>query len=432
MRLTLTVVLFAALVGHVAEAKRRPTRVEEPRWAEIVFPLLTLSKGAEAKRAYGTAFVVDQKNSLLVTNFHVIAGFAADRSQYELKLLVKGTKVAVELMAFDPVSDLAIVKASTGFSSALSLSNSAPRLGAAIKCVGIPEDTVLTVVDGRFASSEINGLQKHMVISAPVNSGMSGGPVVNSKGEVIGVNASILKDARDISYAVPTTFVRALLSVVQNEGLQRVLASDVEANSSQLISGRLSGAHSNFLNQWKEKNRAAETMQLGPYQIAAIPDGLKCWQDKKRNLKTSQEMMICANSATVPVSDVTRAGFFSYTAILGSLAEGRIAAFERLQFDQAQWTSFTSDFAKAQETKNDYECRHRYVSNASQIPMNVDVCFRRLKQGWNLSDAMITARIMSRGYRPLSAHLMLGGVSTDLIPSYLQFFVDSIRPGARP
>ncbi len=73
----------------------------------------------------------------------------------------------------------------------------------------------LSIVEGIVsdASRDVNGVE-YIMHSAPVNHGNSGGPLYNSKGQVIGMIASSRKDAKNMSYAIPNSILIEFISDV--------------------------------------------------------------------------------------------------------------------------------------------------------------------------------------------------------------------------
>ena len=160
----------------------------------------------------GTAFVVNADGYLL-TCAHVVDGATS------VKMLLKGKAYAVSVVDTDRPHDLALLQAKTTDLIPLPLGDSAAMArGAKVYVAGYPlADELGTnlkitrgTLSGLVKSDELGAL---LQIDAPINFGNSGGPLMNDRGEVIGVvNAKIVgaKDA-NMAFAVPVNTAKALL-----------------------------------------------------------------------------------------------------------------------------------------------------------------------------------------------------------------------------
>ena len=130
----------------------------------------------------GTGFYINQNS--LVTNYHVIQKCNYISIEEGERLIIK---------AQDQVNDVAILESKTQSNSFLSLSNN-PALGESIYAAGYPYNDVLKSFN--FTSGNVSSLLgtgsniSHFQLTAPVQPGNSGGPILNSKGGVIGITVS--------------------------------------------------------------------------------------------------------------------------------------------------------------------------------------------------------------------------------------------------
>src|SRR5207245_7164622 len=149
--------------------------------------------GALAKKGTGTAFIVSSEGHA-VTNYHVVAKCKEVR--------VQGRSDLVQLVARDEVSDLALLKlpGETRAIATLSPKPGALRQGQDIVVFGFPLDSVLSSGGNLTPGvvSAITGLgnnSNQIQITAPIQPGSSGSPVLNKKGQVVGVVSMKLSDA---------------------------------------------------------------------------------------------------------------------------------------------------------------------------------------------------------------------------------------------
>ncbi|MCY2930848.1 MAG: tetratricopeptide repeat protein [Planctomycetota bacterium] len=167
----------------------------------------------------GSGFFVDAKG-LIVTNYHVIKGaeFATARLSSGATLFVDGW------VATDPEGDLALLKVSDGGYPCLRISHGGlPKVGAAVYAIGNPQGLANTFSSGMVSGHrEIKAGFAAIQITAPISPGSSGGPLLNARGEVIGVTTAYLSGGQNLNFAVPVSSVSALM---RKQGKLQTLAS---------------------------------------------------------------------------------------------------------------------------------------------------------------------------------------------------------------
>ena len=161
----------------------------------------------------GSGFFVHP--SYIATNYHVIE----DATPTHFRLVGKEAAYWVDRVAArDPSHDLALLKVSDVNVSELSLGNSDKvQIGEEIYAVGDPRGWEGTVSDGIVSGIRGEGNNKWIQITAPISPGNSGGPVLNSKGEVIGIVSRGYQGdyAQNLNFAVPSNYLKTLLSEVR-------------------------------------------------------------------------------------------------------------------------------------------------------------------------------------------------------------------------
>lgn len=161
----------------------------------------------------GSGFFI--RSNYIATNYHVIEGATAAY----IKLVGKQTTYRVEnIAAIDPEHDLAILKISNINPVVLPLANSDKvEIGETVYAVGNPKGLEGTFSKGIVSAIQTGGNNKWIQIDASISPGSSGGAVLNSKGEVIGIATAIHKDedAQNLNFVVPSNYLKALLRKVQ-------------------------------------------------------------------------------------------------------------------------------------------------------------------------------------------------------------------------
>ncbi len=178
----------------------------------------------------GSGFVFDDDGHIL-TNAHVVGDFQTVTVRYNDQFNFQGTVVNA-----DAVSDLAVIKVDTRIQlEKMSLGDSGEvRPGETVNVIGFPFGTLLgssvSIAEGVLsARREFDGIE-YLQTDAVINPGNSGGPLVNIRGEVIGVNTSRLEDvagraAQGIGLAITSNYVQVVLPFLMEELAARPTAT---------------------------------------------------------------------------------------------------------------------------------------------------------------------------------------------------------------
>ncbi len=149
----------------------------------------------------GSGFFLS-KNGEIITNYHVLKG----ASQAIVRIKGEKTYPITRILAEDIEGDLirAAVDIPQELVYPLTVSDSTPEAGERIIVIGNPLGLEQTVSDGIVSAvREIPGFGKIIQITAPLSAGSSGSPVVNMKGEVIGVATFQIIEGQNLNFAIP-------------------------------------------------------------------------------------------------------------------------------------------------------------------------------------------------------------------------------------
>ncbi|MEP6344007.1 MAG: trypsin-like peptidase domain-containing protein [Maricaulaceae bacterium] len=166
------------------------------------------SDGELGLSGIGSGAVIDAEKGYVVTNAHVVEGGVG-----YLINLPDGRVVKARLVGIDTPTDIAVLQAEDMRVDALSVANSDNlRVGDVVFAVGYPlgleQSMSLGVISGLGRSASSSHLQDFIQTDAAINSGNSGGPLLDSRGRLIGVNTAIVSKSggsNGIGFSVPAS-----------------------------------------------------------------------------------------------------------------------------------------------------------------------------------------------------------------------------------
>ena len=166
----------------------------------------------------GSGFIIDKKG-FVVTNNHVIE----DADQIKVKL-DDDTEFNAEVVGRDPNTDLALLKIESDKDlPVLTLGDSNKlKIGQWVVAIGSPFGLERTVTAGIVsAKGRVIGSGPYddfIQTDASINPGNSGGPLLNMKGEVIGINTAIIASGTGIGFAIPVNLAEGIIAQLKAEG----------------------------------------------------------------------------------------------------------------------------------------------------------------------------------------------------------------------
>ncbi|MBE9063274.1 HhoA/HhoB/HtrA family serine endopeptidase [cf. Phormidesmis sp. LEGE 11477] len=176
---------------------------------------------SRVERGTGSGFILDA-NGTIVTNAHVVEG--ADEVTVTFK---DGRELLGEVIGEDSLTDLAVIKVDARELPTVTLGDSdALRPGEWAIAIGNPLGLDNTVTAGIISATGRTSAQirvpdkrvQFIQTDAAINPGNSGGPLLNERGEVIGVNTAIIGNAQGLGFAIPINRAREIASELVSRG----------------------------------------------------------------------------------------------------------------------------------------------------------------------------------------------------------------------
>lgn len=176
-------------------------------------------------RVIGSGFYIDKRGYIL-TNYHVIKSEVDPEYEGYSRLYVRPSedtkeKIPAEVVGWDPVFDLALLKVQTKAEMVLSFAASQKlEPGERIYAIGSPAGLENTITSGIISAVGRRFLQLGNVVQVdvPINQGNSGGPLLDDKGNLIGVVFAGIEQFEGVNFAIPGKWVGHILPELYGEG----------------------------------------------------------------------------------------------------------------------------------------------------------------------------------------------------------------------
>ncbi len=268
-----------------------------------------------ARRGTGSGVIIEPDGHIL-TNHHVI-----HRAERILVKLADGRTLRARVVGSDPDTDIALIKVDGNepFPTAPLGDSDALRVGEWVCAIGNPlayEHTVTVGVVSYIGRKLFDtSLDNYIQTDAAINFGNSGGPLINARGEVIGINAAISSRASNIGFAVPVNQARAVLPQLKARGRVArgyigITLKDVDPDLQESL--RLTTTRGALVQDVAE-NSPGSRAGLKPYDLITAVDGRPVASDDE----LIQQVSMSPPGSSVRLDVVRDATPMSVTVTLG-------------------------------------------------------------------------------------------------------------------
>jgi len=172
-------------------------------------------------RSLGSGFIID-KEGYIITNNHVIEGAdvikvrLSDKDEFDAKIIGRDAKTDVALIKIEPSKGLPVVQ--LGNSDELKVGEWVMAIGNPF---GLDQTVTVGIVSAKWRKLGIGPYEDFIQTDAAINQGNSGGPLFNTRGEVVGVNSAIFSPSGGnigIGFAIPINLARGVVEQLKEKG----------------------------------------------------------------------------------------------------------------------------------------------------------------------------------------------------------------------
>jgi hypothetical protein len=385
------------------------------RYEPALLQVRVLEQASGAKAAIGSGFVINQPN-LLVTNYHVVSDAVLFPAKYRLEYLNNlQQKGSLKVLAVDVINDLALLETDYQPEQRFHIEQQNPPQGATIYSLGNPHDLGMIVVPGTYNGLQKFGYYPRIHFTGAVNSGMSGGPVVDSAGNIVGVN--VASAGNQLGFLVPVKALNELLSRAESQknlNNQAFIAKQLQESQAKMFAPIL-----------------AATWQLKDFGMGKIPDEVvpfvRCWGEsnvEKEHEALKQVRAFCSQSDEIFLSNQFTTGRIEMQF---EWLEGKdLHPLQFFNLYQQNISHINADNQAGKEDVTPFECQNQVVQQTNQQQAKTIYCVRAYRQYEGLYDVIYLAASLDQQQSGLISHYTLSGVSQDIAQQFNRKFTEAV------
>lgn len=394
--------------------------------AEEIFAQLTpslyqiklIDKASGEKSSIGSGFQISS-DGIIATNYHVISSYARHPNKYRIEYFDHlGNQGSLTLKSVDVINDLALVQREV--STAMDffvLSKSAPHKGEKLFSLGNPHDLGMIVVPGTYNGLKKESFSERIHFTGSINSGMSGGPVVNKQSEVVGVN--VATSGNQIGFLVPHDKLVNLF-----DDYKKSAPSDIKMQMAEQLMASQDKLMTTLLNSpWQSK-------QLGEQGMIPIIDVpfIRCWGESNAD-KTDALILAAVANCSLDENTYISSNFFT-----GSMEiEFRYMQAKDLS-DNKFYYLYQQQIARAgagnragKDDVSEYQCHHDLVKPENANINNKAVfCTRAYKDFPGLFDVLYLSASVDKNQQALVSHFTIAGISQNNAMDFTRKFIGAV------
>ena len=414
------ILVLSATLGTVLPAGAQQAMSLFNEYSNRIYQVRIVEQASGKQAALGSGFQISP-DGMVVSNYHVVSEYTSHPGRYRIEYLGHdGARGEMVLIDIDVINDLALLKREDYGGPYLRISDTLPRQGESIFSLGNPHDLGLTVIPGTYNGISAHSLYERIHFSGSINPGMSGGPVLNPQGEVVGVNVATA--GNQISFLVPVDRLVALLErprsgFIRLDKISSIITRQLEENQREVIGDLVN-------REWMTSGFRGATV---PNEIA---DYIRCWGSTEDDPDASYEnfMSLCVQDEYIYLSGNFTTGSIVYQ--FNWLESGELNLFQFYNLFQSQIENVFPDNFAGEEDVTNYECHEDFHDGAPGAGQGLvtkgTFCARAYREYPGLYDVLYLGATVHDERQGLLSHFTLAGVSMDMAMAFTRKFLSTI------
>ncbi len=383
-----------------------------------LYQIKLIDKASGEKSSIGSGFQIS-KDGIIATNYHVISSFALHPKKYRIEYLDnQGNKGSLTLQSVDVINDLALVRRDVEQDMPFfQLSQSDPHKGEQLFSLGNPHDLGMIVVPGTYNGLKKESFNERIHFTGSINSGMSGGPVVNKQAEVVGVN--VATSGNSIGFLVPhDKLVNLYQAFLQTppKSIEDQMAQQLTANQDKLMTEILS-------SPWQAKQLGKQ----GSIPIIDVPF-IRCWGDSNAD-KADALILTAVANCSLDENTYLSSRFFtgSMEIEFRTMQAKNIGANKFYHLYQQQITRAGAGNRAGKDNVTEYQCHHDLVMPDNQAINNKSIfCTRAYKKFPDLFDVLYLSASVDKSKQALVSHFTIAGINQANALAFTRKFMEAV------
>jgi len=383
-----------------------------------LYQIKLIDKASGEKSSIGSGFQISS-DGIIATNYHVISSYALHPEKYRIEYLdFQGKKGKLSLQRVDVINDLALVKRHVDQDMTFfQLSNETPHKGEELFSLGNPHDLGMIVVPGTYNGLKKESFNDRIHFTGSINSGMSGGPVVNRQAKVVGVN--VATSGNSIGFLVPHD---KLVSLYQN------FLNDAPDSIDDQITAQLMASQNKLMTAIL--NSPWQTKQLGENGSIPIIDVpfVRCWGDSNTD-KVDALILTAVANCSLDENTYLSSRFFTGSVEIEfrTMQAKEIGANKFYRLYQQQIARAGAGNRADKENVTQYQCHHDLIIPDNQaINSKTIFCTRAYKKFPNLFDVLYLSASIDKEKQALVSHFTIAGISKSNALAFTRQFMEAV------
>lgn len=384
-----------------------------------VYQIQVIDIHSREKSVIGSGFLISS-DGLFATNYHVISDLVDKPEHYRIEYHRAGMKKgSLTVRAIDVAHDLALLQGEDPGTSPLALGGTHPAQGGHVFSMGNPLDVGMVIIEGTFNGLVGEAPYQHILLSAPLNPGMSGGPAFDTQGKVVGVNVAI--EGNDLSYLVPVEYLVQLEKKFREGG---ELPNWAETIQNQVLEQYTHAITKALKQEWEIENFGSLRV---PKNI--MSPVIKCWgKSREEDPETSKFYFYgyktCQSDKSIFLSSELHTGTIGYAFIwMESQSLSPLEFYKRYSQEFARGRFYDS---APEDEVTAFRCQNHFVKLAGRDWKGA-YCVRRYKKYPRLHDVFVSFAILGDTPRKYIIQVGLTGLSEPLARRFLRKFLGDIE-----
>jgi hypothetical protein len=334
--------------------------------------------------------------------------YVGDKNEYQ----------TANILNVDVAHDLALIQIKRNLNRLFKFLIENFKSGIKFFSLGLPQDLDMAIVEGVYNGLIDMGPYKHVHLSTPINSGMSGGPTVDQEGKVVGVNVSYLMGSQNISFAVPALYLEDLLKKEPHQKLKESVRSQLYSVQEILSAAAVTESAKLLLPGWEI---------LKPAKM------LKCSSDRTFESEKYYEETFnyCYLPHAAYLGEDMMAGTYEvHFRVIQNKTLNPWQTFSLVDriYNRDPW--FRNDLTEYSDDRNlvsKFDCESSKVVNKNGVPIKVNYCMNTFVDYPHLYQMDVRLSTLSTHSSVLMAQMRFLGFTKENIQKILKSYLESVR-----